>query len=301
MIERKILFATDFSSTDREAFHQACLFARAWQAKLLIVHVNESNSSSRSQDVETMETKKGIDVLGMDLHNSHDRISHEHITRTGDPAEVILGIEQEQNVDLIVLGTHGRKGFQRVLHGSVAETVIRCSHCPVLTLRSAPDAKPPASQSGQKVLVPIDFSVHSLAALDLASTLAQAIQAEITILHVDDSNHTPIRVSADGAPLLDTERMNQWNQLKGFVPRSSGIRYEHKILPGPATKTIPQFANQSRYDYVVLGTHGRTGIGRALMGSVTEQVTRNSNCPVVAVKPNNKRSPVLPQPPLSIT
>ena len=295
MLQRKILFATGFTAADREAFSQACFFAHAWKAKLLIVHVNSQPAESSGEGVvsESKEVEKGVDVLAMDLHNSHEHIVHEHITRTGDPVDVILKIEKEHDVDLIVLGTRGRKGVKRMFHGSVAESIIRSAHCPVLTLRK-PESETAARGADfhPKILVPIDFSVYSYAALDFASSIAHAIDAGITILHVDDSTEPPTTDSNYGNAPLSSDRQKLWTQLKKFEPREKGLTFGHKILGGPAKNQIIQFAQENDYDYIVLGTHGRTGIGRALMGSVTEQVVRNATCPVVTVKPTNKRSAV---------
>lgn len=295
MLQRKILFATGFTAGVREAFHQSCFFARAWKAKLLIVHVNspQEQESSENAAIEAGDFEKDVEVLSMDLDNSHEHISHEHITRTGDPVDVILEIEKEHDVDLIVLGTHGRKGVKRMFQGSVAESIIRSANCPVLTLRMSESEEPVREiENHLKILVPIDFSVYSYAALDFASAIAKAIDAGITILHVDDSNESPTTHLPDGTPELSEDRQKLWDQLKKFEPREKGIRFGHKILAGPAKKQITKFALENQYDYIVLGTHGRSGIGRALMGSVTEQVVRNANCPVVTVKPSNKRNPV---------
>lgn len=289
MLQRQILFATGFTAADREAFRQSCFFARTWNAKLLIVHVNHPNKKSSKELADTAKKNvdNKLDVLPIDMN-----IRHEHITRSGDPVDVILAIEKEKDVDLIVLGTHGRKGVKRMFQGSVAESIIRSAHCPVLTLRAiAPEHRNQAHAGNTKILVPIDFSVYSYAALDFASSIAAAMDAGITILHVDDSTAPPTKQLPDGSVQLNEHRKKLWEQIKKFEPREKGVRFGHKILSNPATKQITQYAQEHQYDYIVLGTHGRTGIGRALMGSVTEQVVRNAECPVITVKPSNKRSP----------
>ena len=292
MLQRKILFATDFTAADRGAFRHSCNFARAWKAKLLIVHVNTSTASEASEETEASEPASIVSSKGIQIHPIDADINHEHITRSGDPVDIILEIGKEHDVDLIVLGTHGRKGVKRMFQGSVAESVIRSANCPVLTLRqSDSDEATPPSKNKPKILVPIDFSVYSYAALDFASSIALALDAAITILHVDDSDDSSPTSSSDETKPMSEQRKTLWEQLKQFKPRESEIRFGHKILGSPATKQIAQYARDNQYDYIVLGTHGRSGIGRALMGSVTEQVVRNADCPVVTVKPSNKRSP----------
>ena len=125
-----VLYAADFSERDRNSFEQACRFARAWRAKLLIAHVDDSGDRSREQEPRMANSLELLDIFPSDLE-----IDYDHILRNGDPVQVILDIEKEFDTDLIVLGTHGRKGLERVFAGSVAEQVLRQAQCPVLTVR----------------------------------------------------------------------------------------------------------------------------------------------------------------------
>ncbi len=282
----RILFATDFSTKDQDALEQACRFAQAWKAKLLIAHVDDSHADDHSAS-----RKELLRLVPTDL-----AVDYQHVLRTGDPAKIILEIEDEYDVDLIVLGTHGRKGVRRLFAGSVAESVIRSAHCPVLTLRerhpasghpeSLPDHKP-------RLLVPVDFSLHSYVALDLASSIAVAIGGTITILHVDDSTGEASEKVREGISEWGDHRKLIWEQLRKVEPRERGIEFDHHLLNGPASTQITNFANENSYDYITLGTHGRSGVGRSLLGSVAEHVVRQANCPVITVKPSNKFSPDL--------
>ena len=199
---------------------------------------------------------------------------------------------------MIVLGTHGRKGVKRLFAGSVAESVIRSASCPVMTLRqSQPSAETHnlhrGSKNKPKILVPTDFSLHSYVALDFASTIAAAIGGAITILHVDDSTDDSTEKVREGISEWSEHRKLLWDQLNKIEPRVNGIEFAHKLLNSPASTHITEFANEHHYDYIVLGTHGRSGVGRALMGSVTEHVVRNVDCPVITVKPSDKLNPDL--------
>lgn len=288
MIRKKILFATSFSARDEKAFRVACQFASAWDATLLVVHVDDASE-------ETPAISPRLDPR-QDLYRivpENLEVDVEHILRYGDPADEILEIEGHRNVVLIVLGTHGRKGLDRLFSGSIAEKVMRDADCPVMTIRDSEPEKPIDHDGLTRVLVPVDFSVYSYAALDFACVLAKTLEAEVTILHVDESVDESDRRLAEGSSQWNQHESEIWNQLTRFTPRDRSIQFHHKLIIGPADKRIPKYANSKHYDLVVLGTHGRNGIGRVLMGSVAERVVRESNVPVVTVKPSNKRTTVL--------
>lgn len=286
MIRKKILFATDFSTRDQGVFELACRLAEAWKNTLLILHIDVAN-----------EVHSGAFHPNRELYEIYPRnieVNFEHILRHGDPVDSILEIEHRRNVGLIVLGTHGRKGFERMFSGSVAEKVIRRAECPVLTMReSATTGRPNIKSRQPKILVPVDFSVHSYASLDFASTLAGSLDAKMTILYVDETNY-PAGAKLPHQPPEWTNKTNQrWLQLKKVKPKTQRVAYGHQLMRGPAAECITRLANARDYDFIVLGTHGRTGIGRVVMGSVAEQVVRSADCAVITVKPSNKRIPVL--------
>ncbi len=283
----QILYAADFSLHDEDTFREACKFAEAWKAKLLITHVDDTPLLALREELpkKVDPNQKLYDIFPEDL-----AIDYEYIPRAGDPAKVILDIERERDVDLIVLGTHGRKGIKRVFAGSVAEEVIRSAKCPVLTLlQTDPRLKFRMPPVKAKILVPTDYSVHSYAALDFASSLARVLSAGITILTVDDSTS---KQTAEQDSEDVEHQAKLWEHLQKFKPTEPHVDFGHKLLSGPAAKQIIDYAKQENYDYVVLGTHGRTGVGRVLLGSVAEQVVRNVDCPVITVKPSNKLNSV---------
>ena len=262
MLQKSILFATDLDDDEICAFQQACIFALAWKAKLLIVHVDDLHHCVLEQDHSVSQD------LAKRLHNifpNNLAIEYGYLIRRGVPAQVIMDLERDENVDLIVLGTHGRKGVNRMFGGSVAESVIRSAHCPVLTLRQREPSQPTQRSLGPaKFLVPIDFSVYSYAALDFASSLAKAMNASLTILHVDETGEpTAGKTKQTGRLTRDeSQRRKIWEQLGAYQPPDDGIQFEHQLIRGSAISQIADFAALNDFDYVVLGTHGRSGVGR---------------------------------------
>ena len=138
MNAKKILFPTDFSHTGDAALAMATSLARDSGAKLLIVHVEEPPVAYGGGEMYYGMPDPATDDLRKMLHEikpADPNVPHEHHLVTGDPASAICRLAESENVDMIVLGTHGRTGLTRLLMGSVAEAVVRRAHCPVLTYR----------------------------------------------------------------------------------------------------------------------------------------------------------------------
>lgn len=274
----QIVFATDFSNRDQAAFRQSCRLALDWNSKLNIVFIDDPREQSKKLD----PNREFLRYLPSDL-----AIDFDQITLTGDAAEEIVAFADEVDAALIVLGTHGRTGLDRVFNGSIAETVLRKSRCPVMTIKDADKAL--EARKLNKVLVPVDFSVYGYAAVDFASRLATTTNANLTICHVDESD-TPNQRFPHDRPEWSQHETSVWDQLKKFVPTCPSISFKHKLLKGRPGAEIIEYANSKKYDYIVIGTHGRSGVSRTIMGSVAEYVLRHSDCPVITVKPSDKRS-----------
>lgn len=139
MKDRKILVPVDFSAQSKAAVEYASAFARDSDAELLIVHVMDRAIQSL-QGINPVEALEGIDAALLDVKPTDDAISCSYRMLEGPPAETILKTAEEENVEMIVMGTHGRSGLRRLVMGSVAEAVVRTAKCPVLTLRQPPEA-----------------------------------------------------------------------------------------------------------------------------------------------------------------
>jgi universal stress protein A len=133
----------------------------------------------------------------------------------------------------------------------------------------------------KKILCPIDFSDFNKAANAYASLLAKSMGAEIVYLHV----YLP-DVPFGSYAYVDPEQEEKLDlkQLKKIQPTEKGVKASHVVECGPPTDRIVEYANENEIDLIVMGTHGRTGLGRLLMGSVAEAVVRKADCPVLALK-----------------
>lgn len=188
---------------------------------------------------------------------------------------------EEIDSDLIVMGTHGRTGLSGLLAGSVAIAVLRGARCPVLALRAG--ERPRETAEVRVILHPTDFSVDSEAALQVARSLARDHGARLIILHV-----ATLDVFSDGTAAAEIDNGVYREALDDLRRRISGPDLKHPVETllsrGFAAEGIIESAKNVGCDLIVMGTHGRTGLTRLLMGSVAENVLPRADCPVLIFK-----------------
>lgn len=137
--------------------------------------------------------------------------------------------------------------------------------------------------SASKILFPTDFSTLGQAALEMATSLARDRGAKLVIVHVEE----PPMAYGGGElyyGIAEPDREELHRMLTAVVPTDPSVGYEHSLMIGSPATAIVHLAEQEHVDMIVMPTHGRTGIGRLLMGSVAEEVVRNAKCPVLTVK-----------------
>jgi nucleotide-binding universal stress UspA family protein len=135
----------------------------------------------------------------------------------------------------------------------------------------------------RSILYPTDFSESSDYVFRLACALARDYDARLFVLHV---MAPPPALYAGGVvlPLSDGDKEEQWDKLRGLRARNPRVQVEHCLAEGEPAEAILRAAREKKCDLIMMGTHGRTGLGRLLMGSVAEQVVRKAPCPVLTVK-----------------
>jgi nucleotide-binding universal stress UspA family protein len=301
---RTILVGADFSALSRAAFRQACLLAGGPGARLVVLHVVEPTQPSRRPIVpgeppiaccveqvyfrermpagsEELLRPRELQVRLRRHYEARGGAEVEYRLECGLPSEEILRVAAENGADLIALGAYGRGGLHGLLMGSTAEKVLRRAPCPVLLLR-LPDGGDLLGDLEQieTVLHPTDFSARSAAALDLAASIARDRGARLFVVHVvpDDS---PPSGPAEGLACrrLCLEKLDEVRDR-----HSRGAPIEVDLRHGDPADEILAAADELGADLIVMGTHGRTGLGRVLMGSVAESVLRRARCPVLTIK-----------------
>jgi nucleotide-binding universal stress UspA family protein len=300
---QKILFPTDFSKCAEQALAHAVFLAGKYKAEINVLHVvtlfNDQPGIIRNEINETEEIIRKLEEIA---ENQLNKVVN---TKSSDEIKIITAMEREvsaapaileyasdNNIDLIVMGTHGRRGLGHVLLGSAAEEVVRMAPCPVFTIRELKEPKP--VKQVNNILVPIDFSNHSQKALAYASEIAQSYNAQLQVIHIiEETMHPAFSVTGkssifDLVPgIKDDSRKRAEKMIKKFV--SDKVKTKIFVQGGRAANDIIKFAKENSTDLIVIATHGLTGLEHMLLGSVTEKVVRMAHCPVFTVKSFGKQ------------
>lgn len=284
-----ILVATDFSDPAARALEIACRLAKELDARLTLLHVAWPPGAAIGAYVQgglTTEADARREAESL-LAIAVDRAQHvgvraEPVLTGGEPWERILAVSKEKAADLVVMGTHARKGFSRLVLGSVAEKVVRLSPVPVLTTSSSshPTAEfiPP-----REIVVATDFSQPAKLALDHAIELARRVGGRITVLHAFmlpqvDYGMLPYypsdEVEAAAQKALDEEVGRAKTEYANVV----GV-----VEFGDPAEHVFQLVAKNKADMVVIGTHGKKWISRVLLGTVADRVLRGCPVPVLTV------------------
>ena len=300
---QKILFPTDFSKCAEQALAHAVFLAEKYGAEIHLLHVitifEDQPSVVSNEIAETKEMVRKLEDIAekqlnklLDSHSSNDIKIITEIKRGLSAAPAILEYVSDKQIDLIVMGTHGRRGLGHLLLGSAAEEVVRLAPCPVFTIRELKEPKPVMQVNN--ILVPIDFSNHSEKALTYASEIAQSYNAQLQVLHIiEETMHPAFSVTGkssifDLVPgIKEDSKKRIAKMLEKFV--SDKVKSKVFIQGGRAANDIIKFAKENSTDLIVIATHGLTGLEHMLLGSVTEKVVRMAHCPVFTVKSFGKQ------------
>jgi nucleotide-binding universal stress UspA family protein len=286
-----ILFAVDFSENSTAAFRVACRLATERATRLVVLHVIEPDWVAKRPDYlgEGAGSPSETESLSGFLKRRMAEVyvpSHPHCMEfcatEGSAASEIIRMAEEIEADLIVMGTHGRTGLRRLLAGSVASTVLVDAHCSVLALRTGS-----GHQNADKlrvILHPTDFSNASKAARRVGRSLARDHGARLVVLHV-----APVNNYLEGSLATEFDPVYYQHSLDAIRKRLEGpdLSYpvETWLTRGFVVEEILLVAEQIHCDLIVMGTHGRTGLSRLLMGNTAQSVLPRAHCPVLVVKP----------------
>lgn len=199
--------------------------------------------------------------------------------RSGSPPEVILEYAAEIDADLIVIGTHARRGVERLVLGSVTESVVRDAEIPVLVVSPRSDSE--LTYPYQRIVVGLDGSERSMAALEHAVELASP-RVTVHLLSVVDV--TPIEIAEPVRTQFEAAARTIVSDGED-VARAAGVEHVETEVPvGAPADQIRSYADDVDADLVAVGTHGRRGVDRLLLGSVAERVLRTASVPVLTVQ-----------------
>lgn len=288
----RILCPVDFSEFSTRAYDYAHSLALHYGATLIVLHVTEPLISIyRGYMTQTLidevyasqaaDAREQVRKLGE--RHQVEPAKREVIVQVGPVPDTILAFAEVRDIDLVVMGTHGRRGFDRLALGSAVEAVLRKARCPVLAIRHPRHdfikaGGPDAAVELRKILCCVDFSEYSPRALEYAFSLAWEYHAEVALLHVLEDPRSATELERETGEVLD--------RLKALVP----IKAENRatILPvvrtGKPYQEIMQYATEAHTDLTVMGVRGRNAVDMALFGSTAHRVIQLGPSPVLVVR-----------------
>jgi nucleotide-binding universal stress UspA family protein len=281
----QILAATDFSTRSNRALRQAGLLAQPGNARLHIVHVVDDDQPDELVRMEKREAERVLSEQMASMPELRDVQAHPLVV-TGDPFDGILRAAADVNADLIVMGSH-RKQLLDIIIGTTIERVIRKGSFPVLMVNNE------AQRKYENVLAPVDMVDASADALRAATTTGLIGDNRATLLHAfTPAGKGKMFIGAADQASIDSyvanERDEVMHELAAFlaasVDRTDG-RWSLRVEEGGPMEVISRAISELRPDLLVMGTNGRSGLLKVLIGSVTEEALRSLNVDILAVSP----------------
>lgn len=295
MLVRRILCSIDFEPCSERAYDYAWVAAERYRAELVLFHAIDPGEEPLDPHLAWAPGNVLCERHKAYVHEVEARLRELGKTRWGNgvclsataqygPArDRILGYAREAGIDLLVMGTHGRRGLARLMRGSVAETVLRRAPCPVLIVQAS--SRDFGASKGADLAVPVrrilcgtDLSATGEISFQHALSVAEEQGADLTLVHVIEP-HGGVEVArhrvADAQQRLDRHF---------FIAGSRKCRLETEVRVGRASEQLARMAEERNFDLMVLGARRRSALESAAFGSTTEQVVRRGPCPVLAVR-----------------
>jgi nucleotide-binding universal stress UspA family protein len=287
--QRKILVPVDFSAHSRAAALRACDLARASGAAVLLLHALDVPAIAARQGVAShlwdelrLSEHRKLDALLTDLAHRDNSISA--VLGERDPVQLIVESAACKNIELIVMGTHGYRGFDRMFLGSVAERTILSTRVPVMTVK---ENEWDAASKIRRILLATNFSVESESAVELTIHWARILGADVEVIHaIHDVRSEPMRHGrGTDSGSGDRQRHEALDRLREILCRMSeaGVSAGADLAHGPASVEIAKRAKESRANLVVMGRGDDSRLGHALFGSVASGVLKQVRCSVLMV------------------
>lgn len=298
-IER-ILCPTDFSEFSERALQRALALARWFEARVTVLHAQIVAPRGFPMEGGTYAPVAGdlLRTTREDLLKALDRFVEPHLGEgvpietelvEGDPPRAIRVAAEAMAADLLVMGTHGRGGFEHLLLGSVTEKLLRAAPCPVLTVGQAKMA-PPSDPLFRRILCAADLTKASQRTFDMALSLAEENLAQVTLLHVvegvlGESDLPLYRPVPETMPLRRTLMEEARDRLETMAHGARAFcEVSGRVETGPAWRQILRVAQESNADLVVMGAHSGGALARMFLGSTANHVVRQAPCPVLVVR-----------------
>ncbi len=291
----RILIPLDGSPVAEQVLPLAKMIAARFQSAVTLLRAIEPVHERLRVDGERFSTEDQVELLQTMAEEYLTTVLQDFMAagvaaegrvQVGPPAPQLLHFVETERLDLVAMATHGRTGLQRWVYGSVTDKLLSGARVPVLLVRAS--EPPPACVPLTRILVPLDGSALAERALLPAQYWAKAFAAEILLFRV----WQPPIYAHDGwtggvsyAELDDAVRgaAEEYLRQKAQELEGRGVRVQWATQLGPAADRILEAAEKHGANLIIMSTHGRSGIGRWVMGSTADRVLRSSPIPVLLV------------------
>lgn len=293
MLEVKlILCPIDFSEFSVRAYRYALSLAEHYRAKLVAQHIVEiwrypsvgfvASAHLYEEFCQAVRESGQQQLQEFVKKNTHDETQPELVVHLGIAPDSILSSAEARKTDVIVMGTHGRRGYDRLMLGSVTDRVMRRAACPVLAVCRPPHdsiaaGAQPHHHHLNRILFCTDFSENSERALNYAISATTEYDAELTLLHVLEDGPDPAK--SEKAIAAATEQLD--NMVSPEQRKTLKVKTAVRI--GKPYRQIIQLAREAQIDMATMGVRGRGALDLAVFGSTTYRVMQLGPCPVLAV------------------
>ncbi len=282
---RNILWPTDFSDEAQEALVYTQAFARAFNAKIIALHVVPDISPALYDAALVVqgELAKRVAYVKEETQKKFDslkkakNLKFKALIKEGNAAKKIIETAEEENADLIILGRRGLSAIEKLFIGSVANQVLRNSSVPILLTK-----KKSGVPRFKKILIPTDFSGQEEVERDFAWKLAEEFDSELTLLHVlelHDYEFTPRALDEMFDAVMERLKKREKKE-KEDIPVSEDVYRAINAAVG-----IVDYAETHKVDMIVISTCVQSKLERFFLGSTTEKVIAYSHIPVFAIPP----------------
>lgn len=281
---KNILFATDFSAASDAAAPIATQIARRYGAKIYGVHVNAADAyvaaAPEAWAAMAEAAERAAKEAAGRLNDQLQGVEHEVVIGEGKIWEVMSDLIEKKEIDLVVLGTRGRKGFGKTLLGSVAEQILRQSPCPVLTVGPHVNLWSEEYAKMREILYATDLATDFPVAAPYAVSLAQENQAHLVLLHVIEDSKAGDLVDSPEVVNLKERKLRQ------LVTQQAGLWCDpdYIVEQGPVAEKILDVAKRRHTDLIVLGARPAKGLATHLNIGTVHKVVSQATCPVLTVR-----------------
>jgi len=291
-----LLVPTDGSEHAERAAEHALSVARLFDATVHLVNVVDvqdagglfSAGGVDEEFIERLEDEARETISEVENLADPDDDVRTAVVR-GKPSEGILDYAEENDADLVFMGTHGRTGLNRYVTGSVTERVVRLADVPVFTVRAT--ERSVLGDGYDDILIPTDGSECAAAAIDHGLAIAEQYDATVHAVSVVDVRAL---TSSDDIPpqtrLLEQfeEQGEKATESVAERAREAGLDATTEVRDGIPARSLLDYANENDVDLIAMGTHGRTGFQRYFLGSITAKVVRTADMPVLSVRSSER-------------